>query len=70
MILITFHTTADAFEFEQVCKQQNIEGKLSTVPRSISAGCGFAWEAPEGQKSLLFALIEEQQMDYEGVYEL
>lgn len=70
MILITFHTTAEAFEFERACKQQNIEGRLATIPRSISAGCGFAWKAPESQRTLLFALIDENHMEYEGVHEL
>lgn len=42
-LVVTFHTTADAMEMEQVCKQQNVPGRLIPVPRTISAGCGLAW---------------------------
>lgn len=43
MIIIAFHTTADAFGFEEIAKRCGLEGRLGTIPRSISAGCGFAW---------------------------
>lgn len=42
-LVITFHTTADAMAMEQICKQQQMPGRLIPVPRTISAGCGLAW---------------------------
>ena len=41
--VVTFHTTAEAMKFEKACKMENVKGRLITVPREISAGCGFAW---------------------------
>lgn len=42
-LVITFHTTADAMAMEQICKQQQMPGRLIPVPRTISARCGLAW---------------------------
>ena len=53
MTVVTFHTTAEAFAFEALCQEQSVPGKLGTVPRSLSAGCGFAWVAPDEAKDLL-----------------
>ncbi len=41
MIIVAFHTTADAFGFEEIAKRYGLEGRLGTIPRSISAGCGL-----------------------------
>ena len=41
--VVTFHTTAEAMKFEKACKRENVKGRLITVPREISAGCGIAW---------------------------
>ena len=41
-IVVTFATTADVFAFDKVCKNNNIEGRIISVPRQLSAGCGMA----------------------------
>ena len=41
--VVAFHTTAEAMKFEKACKREKVKGRLITVPREISAGCGFAW---------------------------
>lgn len=66
MIVITFHTTADAFGFEKACKDEGVEGSLTTVPRSVSAGCGYCWEAPDSAEVALAPLLE--RADHQGVY--
>ena len=41
--VVAFHTTAEAMKFEKACKREKVKGRLITIPREISAGCGFAW---------------------------
>lgn len=69
MIVVAFHTTADAFGFEQEAKRAGLSGRLGTIPRTISAGCGFAWLSPEGTRLQIAAFLEEHHLDCEGVYE-
>ena len=69
MIIVAFHTTADAFGFEEVAKRQGLEGRLGTIPRSISAGCGFAWLVEHGSKEKLQRFIAEEGLECEGIYE-
>lgn len=68
MVIITFHTTADAFGFEQACEERGIPGRLTTIPRTISAGCGLSWQADDGQRGRLEALLAEGGVECEGVY--
>lgn len=61
-LVVTFHTTADAMGMEQLCKREDIPGRLIPVPRSVSAGCGLAWCAdpgPDTEEVLRSALAGE-----------
>lgn len=69
MIIVAFHTTADAFGFEEIAKRCGLDGRLGTIPRSISAGCGFAWLVEQGSMEKLQRLIVQQGLECEGIYE-
>lgn len=69
MIVVAFHTTADAFGFEAVAKGCGFPGHLGTIPRSISAGCGFAWLTSEASRFQVEEFLLQQELEYEGVYE-
>lgn len=68
--LITFPTTASAMAMEKACKSRQIPGRLIPVPREISAGCGIAWSAPPEARTIIEELLERQQLEVEGTYEL
>ena len=68
--VITFPTTADAFAFEAAAKAASVPGRLSTIPRSLSAGCGFAWSAPTEALDELVAFIARHDLEVEGVHEV
>lgn len=68
MVIVTFHTTADAFGFEQACKACGIAGRLTTIPREISAGCGLSWQSADVERERLEALIDEEGLEHEGVH--
>lgn len=42
-VVITFHTTTEAMEFEAHCGEAGIPGRLIPTPRELSASCGLAW---------------------------
>ena len=68
MVVVTFHTTADAFAFEKACKQDNLQGRLTTIPRTISEGCGLAWSAPDQIRDRLNTLIQTKQLLVEEIH--
>ena len=42
-IVLSFHTTLEAMEWEKQCLADGVPGRLIPLPREISAGCGLAW---------------------------
>ena len=68
-LVVTFHTTSDAMAMEKVCKERNVPGRLIPVPRAISAGCGLSWCAPPTSRTALEKLLQDQDLDPEGIYE-
>ena len=42
-IVLSFHTTLEAMEWEKQCLARQVPGRLIPLPREISAGCGLAW---------------------------
>lgn len=43
-LIITFSTNYDAICAEKHARKHGLEGKLIPTPRSMSAGCGLAWQ--------------------------
>lgn len=67
-LVVTFHTTADAMEMESVCQSEGVPGRIIPVPRSISAGCGLAWCAPEEALEWLTELMKRSGLDHEDIH--
>ena len=57
-LIVTFATTADAMAMEQICRKEQVEGRLIPVPKSITAGCGLAWCAGLECREALKAVLE------------
>ncbi len=68
-LIVTFHTTADAMAMEEICREQNAEGRLIPVPRSISAGCGLAWCAGTECRGMLKELMEKAGITEQAMQE-
>ncbi|MBR5571284.1 MAG: DUF3343 domain-containing protein [Oscillospiraceae bacterium] len=68
--VVTFHTTAEAMALEQLCKKKGIDGRLISAPRQLSADCGIAWCAPIESTDTLRAVIEENNLEIDGIHEL
>lgn len=66
-LYITFFTSAEAMATEQVCINNNISGKLVTIPREISANCGIAWRSETKDEEKLRQLLEENDIEWEFI---
>ena len=69
-LYVTFYTYAEAMAMEAACKGRGIEGKLVTIPRKLSAGCGVAWECNPEIRSDIEKLLHEENIEFEEMAEL
>lgn len=69
-VLFTFSTTTAAMAMEDLCRQDNLPGRLIPVPRSITADCGMAWSAPVEERQQLERAAADHGLTLAGVYEL
>ena len=69
-VVITFHTTAEAMATEKLCNKNNLDGKLISAPRSLSADCGIAWSAPAPLRETIEKLLADNAIEYDGIHEL
>ena len=67
--LLTFFSTSGAMAVEKYCKQNGIAGRLLPVPREISASCGLSWCGDLSSRASLEALLAQQDLQPEGIYE-
>ena len=69
-VILSFHTTAEAIATETVCRRQGLEGKLISVPRSITSDCGLAWSAPPELEEQLRNLLTKSSVEPAGFHHL
>ena len=67
-LIITFSTTVNAMEMEQLCRDHHAPGRLIPVPREITAGCGLAWCAEKEEKERLLSLCRTAGLSPEAVH--
>ena len=69
-LVVTFHTTAEAMATEQLCRREDLPGKLISVPRCLTSDCGIAWSAPPETRETLEAKMAEAHIDAAGFHEV
>lgn len=67
--VFTFGTITEALAFEKLCKDEGLEGRIVPLPDSISAGCGYAWQAPLHVRGQLEQRAADAGCAYEAVFE-
>ena len=68
--VVSFHTTAGAMAAERLCRREGLEGKLISVPRSVTSDCGLAWSAPPELRDILERRFREAGVSAAGFHEL
>jgi len=69
-LIITFNTTTDVLMSEKVFKENNVFGKIISIPSEISAGCGLTWESKIELKEELIKILKENEIQYDNIYEI
>ncbi len=66
-LIVTFPTTAAAFQMEQAAREQGFSGRLIPAPRELTAGCGLAWRDEPEQEAALRALLAAKAITHEAI---
>jgi len=69
-VVVSFHTTAAAMATDRLCRERGLEGKLISVPRSVTSDCGLAWSAPPELRETLESLLRESGVETAGFHDL
>lgn len=69
-LVITFSATTQAIKMEEICKKNNMQGRLIPVPKEITAGCGMAWSAKTEEESEYIAFMKKSNISYEGIFKI
>lgn len=51
-IIVSFDSTFDVMECEELCRAANVPGRIIPLPGSITAGCGLCWAMPFSGEAL------------------
>lgn len=70
MLIVTFHTTAEAIGLEKLCKSKGILGRMIPVPRELSAGCGLAWCCKTNLEQEIQKLMLENNIEHEEMAQI
>lgn len=68
LVVVSFGTSAEAFAFQKAACAAAVPGKLAMIPRSLSAGCGMSWQAPEEDLHAIRELIASANLEFEEVH--
>lgn len=68
-IVVVFDSTHEALICEQICKEQDIHGRLIPTPVEIKADCGLAWTMLPTEKES-FEIKIAGSLKVAGIYEL
>ena len=69
-LVVTFHTTACAMAAEQLCRKQNLAGKLISVPRCLTSDCGIAWSSSPALREILESEFQKAGIETAGFHEV
>lgn len=68
-IVVAFDSTHEALTCEQMCKEQDIPGRLIPTPVEIKVDCGLAWAMLPTEKEV-FEIKIAGNLKVVGIYEL
>ncbi len=66
-VYVTYYTYSEAISTEYVCKNKKVKGKLVSVPRELSAGCGIAFETNIDNFDKIKKILIENGIEYQNI---
>ncbi len=67
LLYVTYYTSSEAIATELICKSENINGKLVSVPRELSSGCGMAFETAKENENHIKEVLDKNDIEYENI---
>ena len=58
-VYVSFEDLYEAIEYDKIAKERGLSGKLVSIPREISSGCGYAWRTRRHSVSHLHQMMED-----------
>lgn len=68
--VILLHATSHAIRAEKLIKKAGITCKLIPVPRHLSSDCGVCIRLEQSNREKAINILEEANIEYEGVHDL
>lgn len=68
--VILLHATSHAIRAEKLIKKAGISCKLIPVPRHLSSDCGVCVRLEQSNREKAINILEEANIEYEGVHDL
>lgn len=69
-LIITFETTTAAMKMERACKNNNMPGRIISVPPQISAGCGLCYMAEPDDEVTLTDFMDSEGLEAQQIVRL
>lgn len=69
-VYVSYYTSSEAIATEILAKHQGLVGKLVSIPRELSSGCGMAFETTLENKVKIQSLLDQSNIEYEQIHEL
>lgn len=63
-LVIAFDTTTMAYLMERLRREDNLEGRLIPLPKSIDAGCGAAFATKKIDEKFWTSYMKEKSIEY------
>ncbi len=67
-LIITFDTMTSSIYMDRLCSQNNVEGRIITVPKEIDKGCGSAFATKNLDKEFWIKFMEDNNVKYSKIY--
>ena len=69
-LVITFDSTAFAYAMEKARREDNLEGRLIPLPKSISAGCGASFATKNFDRRFWQEYMAGKGISFSGFYDV
>ena len=66
--IVLFYSTSGALQAEKLLKKEGVTTKLIPVPRHLSSDCGICLRFEQSEETRIKVILEEKQVEIQGIY--